>query len=75
MTSDQDSNQDLRVCEALRGNEWIDVRMSELKPGERFRMFDPDGSPVVDNDNRCEWVVKGEPYRNENGIWTVVADG
>jgi ABC-type dipeptide/oligopeptide/nickel transport system ATPase subunit len=51
---------------------WQDVLMQDLKSGDRFRMFEPDGTPVTsfDKENASEWVVHGAPFLS-NGVWGV----
>ncbi len=34
----------------------------ELRDGDRFRMDEPDGTPVKDKQGRTVWTVTGEPY-------------
>lgn len=60
----------------LKGD-WQPTEMSDLRPGDVFRMFQQDGTPV-------EWrrdpkepyticVATGEPYPTEFGVWGVEA--
>ena len=54
---------------------WETVRMSQLRDGDVFRIFDrlAEGADLVrykygDED---EWTVKGEPRKRDDGIWEV----
>lgn len=58
--------------EVNRGGEWKEVKIFELKNGELFRMSDPEtDEPYMGEEGLTEWTVFGEPYLNEDGIWTV----
>lgn len=66
----------LRRVERLREGKWVEVRMKELIPGDRFRMFEDDGE-TVSSQFGTEWYVTGIPkvMINENGVqtWGVAA--
>jgi hypothetical protein len=67
---------ELRRVEKLVDGQWVQVRMLELKDGDVFRLFEPNGEPVVDGKDVSEWQVEGDAYVNDMGIATVkVADG
>ena len=62
---------DMKV-EVNKDGDWRSTKMFELKDGELFRMFDPEtDEPYIGEEGLTEWVVFGEPYLNEDGIWTV----
>jgi hypothetical protein len=44
-------NKNLRTIQKKVNGKWVNVNYNEIEPGDVFRMFDPDGTPVVD-DNR-----------------------
>lgn len=56
------------------------VRMRDLKPGDKFQI---DGGadcpkeriPYKVDWQKTVWVADGEPYRDENGNWTIRATG
>ena len=61
--------------EVNRSGKWLAVQMFELREGELFRMFDPQtDEPWIGEEGLTEWTVLGEPYLNEDGIWTVNVD-
>jgi hypothetical protein len=63
---------DVRKVEILKSGEWKEVAFPDLKDGDIFRMFEPNGDPVISNvDGTIHWKVAGEPYLNEENIWTV----
>jgi hypothetical protein len=56
-------------------NIWLDCPMMELQNGDRFRMFEPTGEPVIDNrDGTTEWIVIGKPSLTETGIPSVTTE-
>ncbi len=61
----------LRRVERLREGQWVQVRMKDLIPGDRFRMFEDDGK-TVSSEFGTEWYVTGIPkvMINENGVQT-----
>lgn len=63
---------ELRVVEVYTVNGWQEVEMSDLRVGDRFRMFEPNGDPVVNrNDGTSEWVVQTPPRVGEYGVYEV----
>lgn len=65
--------EDLRVVELKQGGEWKRVKMMDLKIGDLFRMFNPDGEPVL-WDGCGEFIAGGQPYIDETtaGRWGVM---
>ena len=54
-----------RVEVLRKSGEWDTVRMQDVRPGDRMRLDDiPDG----------EFVVRGEPFQQEDGVWSVDAE-
>jgi len=39
---------DLRRAEVVVGDKWIDIEFEEIRAGNRFRLFESTGEPVVD---------------------------
>ena len=68
--------EELRKVEVFRDNEWKGIKFEELQVGDKYRMFEPDGFPVIgkgmDFDGTTEWLVTKAPCENENGVLTVV---
>jgi hypothetical protein len=62
---------ELRTVEwFIPGLEYQKCEMSQLTEGDQFRMFDPDGTPVK-WDEETVFIATGNPYLNEDGIWTI----
>lgn len=55
----------LRKVEIKNNEEWKEIEFSELKKGETFRMFEPDGEPVKDLNNRTEFLATSDTYMSE----------
>lgn len=49
---------------------WEDIKFRELKDGDIFRLFEPDGTPVVDKDIAV-FTTTCDAFLNEDNIWTV----
>lgn len=54
----------LRSIEVKQGDTWVPCErgLAQVEPGETFRMFEPDGTPVYDSDYTCEWVLDRSQY-------------
>lgn len=59
---------DLRVTEKFDrvNKEWIKLRMGDLQLGDIFRLIEDDGK-ILGN-----FRADGEPYTNEDGIFTII---
>lgn len=65
-------NRIMRTVEKKENDSWIKVRMQELVPGDVFRMFEEDGTPVKWQAD-SEWKAMNKPYLNDDNIWTIEA--
>ena len=59
---------------------WIEIEPENVKEGMWFRMFEPDGTPVLRSDGgifygatekRDSFRALSNSYMNSEGIWTV----
>lgn len=49
---------------------WREILFKKLRPPDRFRMFEPSGTPV--HELGClEWIVTEKPKKQPDGTWTV----
>ena len=63
---------DRRRVEVWTTKGWLEVEMSDLKVGDRFRMFEPSGEQVVNKeDESTEWIVSRPAYIGEYGVYEV----
>ncbi len=51
-----------RRVEVLRKSEWVTCRLAEVRAGERFRMFEPDGKRLG------EYVAAKDGRTNSKGF-------
>ena len=67
--------EELRKVEVLKNDGWKEIQFIDLEIDDKFRMFEPDGSPVVGLGGITEWAVTRAPYRRtEDEVWTVECD-
>lgn len=71
--------QETRKVEIYKQGAWIEISFTDLKVGDKFRMFEPTGERVLgsyDLEGINEWIVIKGPYRrSEDEVWTVEAAG
>jgi hypothetical protein len=48
--------------------EWILIDWKELKTADLFRVFEPDGTPVVGSDGRDMFLAESDPHYNNESI-------
>jgi len=65
-----------RVVEFWTGVEWAQAKMKDLKTGDLFRMFEPDGErvtngPVPDAEGYSMWYVTDSPRQRDDEVWEV----
>lgn len=51
-----------RKVEVWVNERWMKIDFSELVAGDRFRMFEPDGTPVADKKGSTSWIASSHPY-------------
>lgn len=61
-----------RKCEILKSNDWKEIDFKGLKENNIFRLFEPTGEPVIDEDGSTKFAAECDAYEGENGVWTVV---
>lgn len=61
---------DLRTVEVLRGTVWKSTAFENLKEGDFFRLFEPDGKQVLGEGLSYMFEATGEVYKT-NGISTI----
>ena len=54
--------EETRRIEVMTSIGWVNAHMGQLDAGDTIRMFNPDGTPVVNNNTgTTEWVVAETP--------------
>lgn len=51
-----------RTAQVLINDKWIDIEFKNIKEGDKFRLFEPDGTIVKDNDGNTEFIATSNPY-------------
>lgn len=53
----------IRTVQIFKDMKWQDISFNDLKSGDKFRMFEPDGDPVINTiDGTTEWVAGSDVY-------------
>lgn len=52
-------------------NIWEEIKFEKLIDGDIFRIFDNGERYVNKSDGNNVWVAIGEPYLNEDNVWTI----
>jgi hypothetical protein len=60
-----------RKVEKLIDNEWVKINFETLERGDAFRMFEPTGEEVIDDEGKKSWICGSDSYINDDGQWTV----
>lgn len=60
-----------RKVEIFTKGGWREINFEELKPGDKFRMFKPDGTPVEDSDGNRVFIAISEPFLTEDNVLAV----
>lgn len=67
------NNKNVRTSEVFINNQWKKINPIDIKKGMTFRMFEPDGTPVM-----WEWLsfweASGDAYYNEDEIVCIPYD-
>lgn len=64
------SIENLRKCEILVDNEWVDTNFRELKAGDTFRLFEPGTGAPVRYRGRTDFIADTDAYIKYD-VWTV----
>lgn len=55
-----------RVGHVLKNGVW--EISTNIKKGEMFKLFEQDGTPVIDKEGNSQWVAAEDEYRDVNGV-------
>jgi hypothetical protein len=53
---------DLRKVEVLKYGEWVEIDFKDLHCFDIFRMFEPTGEPVTDENGFTVFIADSEPF-------------
>ena len=62
---------DLRRAEILVNDKWVGIEFEGIKAGDRFRLFESTGEPVVDENGKNEFIAKTDPYITKDGVYGI----
>ena len=63
---------ELRKVEIFENGQWNEIEFKDLKLGNKFRLFEPDGERVIDKEkNEDEWMATSDAYLNENEVYQI----
>lgn len=62
---------DKRKVEVFTGVSWEEIEFEHLKTGDMFRMFEPDGASVEDDEGNRIFIAVSEPFLTDENIWAV----
>jgi hypothetical protein len=57
--------------QVFKEEQWYDIKFSELKKGDKFRVFNPNGQLVTDENGNTEFTASGVIQVDESGSLTV----
>lgn len=63
-----------RRTEIFTNGQWVEKEFEDVEKGERFRLFEANGTRVTGKQGSTQWIAKGKPYINDDGIWELDAD-
>lgn len=64
-------NPNVRKAQIWVRNEWRDVYPQSIKRDDVFRMFEPDGTPIVFPDGKTAQFALEDAHVNRDGVVTV----
>lgn len=53
----------------VAGIGWVSCKFADIVEGDHFRLFEEDGTPVVDNDGNAEFTAIKDAYQVEGDVW------
>lgn len=62
---------EFRKVMVSRNGTWKEIDFNELSKGDNFRLFEPSGESVSDQSGNEIFYSTSEPYKNDDGIWTI----
>ena len=64
----------LRITEVFckKTQDWIEIPFEHLKKGDKFRMFESTGEPVLDKDKNNIFYANSYPYLTEDGVYGIL---
>jgi len=61
-----------RVAQVLIDGNWVNIEFSQLKAGDRFKIFESDGEEIKDfATGNTEFVAESDAFLNKDDVWTI----
>lgn len=54
-----------------KGQKWIEIPFEILRRGDKFRMFEDTGEPVMDGNKNHIFIATSDPYLTEEGVYGI----
>lgn len=61
----------IRKAEVLRDGVWMTIRGIDVKAGEIFRLFEPDGTPVKNKAGLTSFKAIKDARVRSDGVWEI----
>lgn len=61
----------MRTAEIYRDECWVPTDFDKVKKGDTFKLFEPDGTLVRDQNGNAVLVAVSDPYLNAEGVLTI----
>jgi hypothetical protein len=58
----------VRTAQIFKDEQWVDIKPIDIKAGDRFRMFEPNGTPVIGPHGTTSWIASKDAFVNDIGI-------
>jgi len=52
-----------RHCKVFYDHQWVNVEFNEIRLGDIFRLFEPDGTEVLDDEGKNTWEALGQSFQ------------
>lgn len=62
-----------RSAQVWLNEEWIEIKFRDIREGNRLKLFEPDGNPVTNFDEKeVEFIAASDAYwDSENMTWAI----
>ena len=71
MDSDENTRRAEYLCVTETDRAWFPIALCDIAAGRTFRLFEADGTPVVDEHGRTEWVAAEDGFIDGSGIYGI----
>lgn len=66
-----------RITQVWHDNQWVIINFNCLKSGDRFKLYEPNGQIIIDDEGYTEWTVIEEAKKrtaNKREFWSVTCE-